>query len=51
MQCYLVQGQRHLAVRQYQACVQSLKDELDIGPSEETIVLYRRIVGTRSSPR
>jgi len=44
MECYLAQGQRHLAVQQYQACVQALKEELDLAPSEETVDLYRRIV-------
>ncbi|MGD9404818.1 MAG: bacterial transcriptional activator domain-containing protein, partial [Anaerolineae bacterium] len=43
MQCYLAQGQRHLAVRQYQACAQALKDELDLTPCERTTALYRRI--------
>ena len=43
MQCYLAQGQRHLAVRQYQACVEALKEELDLTASEEIVALYRRI--------
>ena len=43
MQCYLAQGQRHLAVRQYQTCVEALKEELDLAPSEETVTLYRHI--------
>ena len=43
MQCYLAQGQRHLAVRQYQTCTQALQEELDLTPSEETMALYRRI--------
>jgi len=43
MRCYLAQGQRHLAVRQYQACVQALKEELALAPSEDTVALYRRI--------
>jgi DNA-binding SARP family transcriptional activator len=43
MQCYLAQGQRHLAVRQYQTCVEVLKQELDLMPSEETVTLYRHI--------
>lgn len=43
MRCYLRQGQRHLAVRQYQACAQALKDELDLAPCERTTALYRRI--------
>ncbi len=43
MKCYLAQGQRHLAIRQYQTCQQLLSDELDIFPSEETTALYQRI--------
>jgi DNA-binding SARP family transcriptional activator len=43
MQCYLAQGQRHLAVRQYQACVEVLKEEFDLQPSEETVALYHHI--------
>lgn len=44
MASYLAQGQRHLAVRQYQLCVQTLQDELDLSPSEETIAFYRRVI-------
>jgi DNA-binding SARP family transcriptional activator len=46
MRCYLAQGQRHLAVRQYQICVQALRDELDLTPSEETVTLYSRLTIT-----
>jgi DNA-binding SARP family transcriptional activator len=44
MQCYLAVGQRHLAVRQYQTCVQALRDDLDIPPSEETVAMYHRMM-------
>ena len=44
MRCYLAQGQRHLAVRQYQTCIELLKEELELGPSEETEILYQRII-------
>lgn len=43
IQCYLIQDQRQLAIREYQVCVQVLKDELGLPPSEETRELYRRI--------
>ena len=43
MQCYLAQGQRHLAVRQYQACTRALREDLGMQPSRETIDLYHRI--------
>jgi two-component SAPR family response regulator len=46
MLCYMAQGQRHLAVRQYQACVEALKQELNLTPSEETVTLYRHITTT-----
>jgi DNA-binding SARP family transcriptional activator len=42
MQCYVAQGQRHLAIRQYQTCVEAL-EELDLTPSEGTATLYRRV--------
>ncbi len=44
MECYLAQGQRFLAVRQYHTCVQALKEELDLAPAEETIAVYRRVM-------
>ena len=44
MQCYLALGQRHLAIRQYQTCVQLLKEELDLTPAEETRALYQHIL-------
>ena len=43
MQCYLAQGQRHLAMRQYQTCVQIMKEELGLNPSAETEALLQRI--------
>jgi DNA-binding SARP family transcriptional activator len=44
MRCYLAQGQRHLAVRQYQACAAVLQEDLDLVPSGETVALYQRII-------
>jgi DNA-binding SARP family transcriptional activator len=46
MRCYVTQGQRHLAVRQYQICEQVLREELDLAPSEETVTLYSRMTVT-----
>jgi DNA-binding SARP family transcriptional activator len=43
MRCYLAQGHRHLAVRQYQTCVEILQSELDLAPSRETVMLYESI--------
>jgi DNA-binding SARP family transcriptional activator/tetratricopeptide (TPR) repeat protein len=43
MRCYSRQSQQHLALRQYQICVKTLRDELDVEPSLTTIQLYERI--------
>jgi DNA-binding SARP family transcriptional activator len=44
MKSYFAQGQRHLAVRQYLTCVQTLHDELALEPSEDTVAVYWSIV-------
>jgi DNA-binding SARP family transcriptional activator len=44
MQCYAQQGQRYLAIRQYQDCIDALEDELGVEPSPETTQLYRQIL-------
>jgi DNA-binding SARP family transcriptional activator len=43
IRCYLAQGQRQLAIREYQGCVQALKKELNLDPSPETQALYEKI--------
>jgi DNA-binding SARP family transcriptional activator len=43
MQCHSRQGQHHLAVRQYQRCVDILKRELDLLPGKDIALLYQRI--------
>lgn len=43
MRCYAAQGLRHLAVRQYQICVTTLKVELDLSPSDELEAAYRQL--------
>jgi DNA-binding SARP family transcriptional activator len=43
MQSYIAQGQHYLAMRQYQICVERLRDELDVSPSPETVELYEQI--------
>jgi DNA-binding SARP family transcriptional activator len=40
MRCYSRQGQHHLALRQYQICVEALQAELEIKPAPETRQLY-----------
>ena len=42
---YLKQGQRHLALSQYQECVQLLQDELGLEASTATKKLYQQITG------
>ncbi len=43
MNCYLAQGQRHLAVRCFYNCQEVLKTDLDLPPSPETLALYRQL--------
>jgi DNA-binding SARP family transcriptional activator len=43
MRCYARRGQRYLALRQYQLYVETLQEELEVPPADETLALYRRI--------
>jgi DNA-binding SARP family transcriptional activator len=43
MRCYSRQSQYHLALRQYQICVEALHVELEVEPGPETTQLYDRI--------
>src|SRR5690606_31632181 len=43
MRLYARTGQRNAALRQYQACVRLLAEELNVEPAEETTALYERI--------
>jgi len=43
--CYMAQGLRHLAVRQFQICANALKIELGLSPSEDLETYYRQMVG------
>jgi DNA-binding SARP family transcriptional activator len=43
MRCYSRLGQDHLALRQYQVCVDALRAELDVNPAPVTISLYEKI--------
>lgn len=43
MRCYSHQGQDHLALRQYQACVEALRLELGVGPAPATTRLFQQI--------
>lgn len=51
MRLYALSGQRHEALRQYQACVEALAAEIDVPPSPETSALYGQILsGELSRP-
>jgi DNA-binding SARP family transcriptional activator len=43
MRCYARQGERHLALRQYQLCVEALARVMDVSPTQETMALYHQI--------
>lgn len=43
MMCYVRLNQHHLALRQYQACVDALHTELNVAPASTTRQLYERI--------
>jgi SARP family transcriptional regulator, regulator of embCAB operon len=44
MLCYRAQGQRHLAIRYYLNCKETLQEELDLLPSAETVELYNSLI-------
>lgn len=43
IRCYSRQGQYHLALRQFQVCVEALRAELEVEPAPETYQLYEHI--------
>jgi len=43
MRCYSRQGQSHLAIRQFQTCVDALREELDVEPEPATVQLAEQI--------
>lgn len=43
MMCFARQNQHHLALRQYQACVEALRKELNVVPTATTRQLYERV--------
>jgi len=45
MRCYQCLGQRGAVVRQYRLCVEVMRRELDMPPSEETQSLLGKFVG------
>ena len=48
MHCYVRQGKRTMALRQYQRCVEALHQELDVSPGPTLQQLYQRIIDETS---
>ncbi|MCP4422702.1 MAG: hypothetical protein GY805_39340, partial [Chloroflexi bacterium] len=44
MRCYQAQGQRHLAIRYFLSCKETLAEELGLMPTAETVELYRELI-------
>jgi DNA-binding SARP family transcriptional activator len=44
MRCYASQHQQQLVSRQYRVCVEALRDELGVSPSDETTNLFRELI-------
>lgn len=42
--CYAAQGLRHLAMRQYQVCVTTLRSQLGLSPSDDLEAFVRRVI-------
>jgi hypothetical protein len=43
MRLYCLAGERSAAMRQYDHCVQALRRELDVTPSDRTLTLYQQV--------
>ncbi len=50
MFCYHASGDRAVALKQYEACVRALRDELGVTPSPETTALYEEIKRAVTAP-
>lgn len=50
MFCYHASGDRAAALKQYQACVRALRDELGVTPTPETVALYEEIMHSAEPP-
>ncbi len=50
MRLYALSGQRHEALRQYQACVEALAAEIGTPPAAETAALYEQILNQALRP-
>ncbi len=49
MRLYYLAGDRTAALHQYEACVNALREELNVEPSKSTITLYKRICAEQIS--
>jgi len=45
MRLYAASGQHAASLRQYEACVQVLREELAVSPDAETVALYQAVIG------
>jgi DNA-binding SARP family transcriptional activator len=45
MRCHYRLGNRVAAVKQYQSCIQILREDLGLSPTAETEELYLQIIG------
>jgi DNA-binding SARP family transcriptional activator len=49
MFCYIAQGDRSAALKQYSACINALDEEMGVPPAPETTALYHWIMGSQRS--
>ena len=50
MEIYISSGRSDQAVSQYQACMRTLREALDVDPSEDTAAIYRKARAARQKP-
>jgi len=44
MSCYEAQGQRHLALRQFNVCADALREDFDLVPDEATVAMHDQLI-------
>jgi DNA-binding SARP family transcriptional activator len=49
MRCYSLQNQRGLVARQFQLCIEALRKEFSLSPTDETVSLFHALTATRST--
>lgn len=50
MRAYLLNGQRHAALQQYETLVEKLAEELDVEPGEEAVQFYKQLRANQIAP-